>query len=88
MDAADLGGLHDHVAGQLRGEEALHVRLAGEVELGVGAGEEIGEAQGNELAVDGGAHEATVPCDEHFRRPVRQERSKRPRVCDEDKEID
>jgi hypothetical protein len=64
VDAADLGGGEDHVAGLLGGEEGLDVGLAGEVELGVGADDDVGEAEGEEAAEDRGADEAPVSGDE------------------------
>lgn len=65
VDAADLCGGEDDVLGLLRGEEGVDGGLGGEVELGVTAEEEIGVAEGGELADDGGADEATVACHEY-----------------------
>lgn len=44
VDAADLGGGEEDVAGAVEEEEGLDVGLAGEVELRVGGDEEVGEA--------------------------------------------
>lgn len=64
VDAADLGGGEDDVAGAVAGEEVVDGGLAGEVEVGVGAEEEVVEAEGAELVDDGGADEAAVAGDE------------------------
>lgn len=42
MDAADLGGGKNHIAGLLDGEEGLNVSLEGDAELGVGANDDRG----------------------------------------------
>lgn len=60
VDAADLGRGEDDEPGLLGSEEGLDIVLAGEVELGVSAEEEVGEAEVPELADNGGAHEASV----------------------------
>lgn len=55
MDSTDLGGGEYDVAGLFGGEERLDVRLASEVELGVGPEDEICEAERKKLANNGGA---------------------------------
>lgn len=50
VDATDLGSGENNVAVELDGEEGLHVGLVGEVELGVGADDNIGEAEGEKPA--------------------------------------
>ncbi|CAL5049018.1 unnamed protein product [Urochloa decumbens] len=81
VDAADLGGRQDNVAGLLRGEEGLDVGLAGEVELGVGAGDDGGEAEGEEVAKDRGPDEAPVARHEDLGVLVGEEG--RVRICGE-----
>ena len=56
MDAADHGCSKDHEPGLLSGKEGAHVALVGQVELGVGAQDEIGKAQVAELSHDGRAN--------------------------------
>uniref|UniRef100_A0A8R7R825 Uncharacterized protein n=1 Tax=Triticum urartu TaxID=4572 RepID=A0A8R7R825_TRIUA len=60
VDAADLGGGEHDVAGPLGGEEGLDGGLAGEVELGVRADDHVGEAEREEAAQDGRAHQPAV----------------------------
>jgi hypothetical protein len=55
------------------------VGLAGEVELGVGADDDVGEAEGDEAAEDCGADEAPVAGDEDLRVLVGEEG--RQRIC-------
>ena len=50
VDAADHGCSEDHEQGLFDGEEGT---LVGQVELGVGAQDEVGEAQAAELPHDG-----------------------------------
>lgn len=64
VDASDLGGGEDDIAGLLGSEEGLNVGLAGQVELRVGADDDVGEAEGQESAEDRGADEAAVAGDE------------------------
>jgi hypothetical protein len=45
MDATDHGHNKDHEPRLLGGKEGTHVALAAQVELGVGAQDEVGEAQ-------------------------------------------
>jgi hypothetical protein len=79
VDAADLCRREDHVAGPLGGEEGLDVGLAGEVELGVGADDDGGEAEREEAAQDRGADEAPVARDEDLGVLVGEEG--RVRIC-------
>lgn len=65
MDSAHFSGGEDHVLGFVLGEEGVDSGLRCEVEFGVGAEEEVGVAEGGELADDGGADEATVARDEY-----------------------
>jgi hypothetical protein len=53
VDAVDHGCSEDHEPGLLGGEEGVHIALVGQVELGVGAQDEVGEAQVAELSHDG-----------------------------------
>jgi hypothetical protein len=53
VDVADHGCSEDHEPGLLDGEEGAHVAMVGQVELGVGAQDEVGEAQVAELLHDG-----------------------------------
>lgn len=79
VDAADLGGGEDDVARVLGGEEGLDVGLAGEVELGVGAEDDGGEAEREEAAQDRGPDEALVAGDEDLGVLVGEEG--RVRIC-------
>ena len=60
VDAADAGGGEDHHCGPVLVEEGVGGGLVEEVEFGVGAGEDVGEAFGLEASVDGAADEAGV----------------------------
>ena len=62
-DAADPGGGENDVLGPLLLEEAGDRGGVEEVELGVGAGEEVGVAEAGKFALDGGADQATVAGD-------------------------
>jgi hypothetical protein len=66
-DAADAGGGEEDVVGALTVEEAFDVGLALEVELGVGAEEEVVVAERLQAAVDRRAGEALVAGDIYFR---------------------
>ena len=65
MDAADLGGGQVDLVGPCCGQEGAHGGLVGEVELGVGAGDELLRrvALGQQLAHDGRADHAAVAGD-------------------------
>lgn len=80
VDSADLGGGEDHVARAFGGEEGLDVRLASQVELGVGADDDGGEAEREEAAHDGGADESPVAGDEDLGVLVGEEG--RVRICE------
>lgn len=64
MDAADLGGGENNVAGLVGCEEGFDGGLVGEVEVGFGGEEEVGEAEVGEFSDQGGAHQAAVAGDE------------------------
>lgn len=70
VDAADLGRGEDHEPGLLGGKEGVHVALACQVKLGVGAQDKVGKAQVAELPHDGRADQAPVAGDEDLRRLV------------------
>lgn len=55
VDAADFGGGEDDVVGLVIGEEGVDGGLDGQVELRVGAEEEVCEVEFLEFADDGGA---------------------------------
>ena len=61
--AANPGGREEDVAGLFFGEESLDRGLAGEVELGVGAGDEILVAPVAQVAHEGGADQAAMAGD-------------------------
>ena len=65
-DAANFGGSEEDVLGLLTSEERLYGVLATEVELRMGAGDDVGVALAGELTHDGGAYHATVACDVYF----------------------
>ena len=60
VDAADACGGEDHHCGLVFVEVGVGGGLVEEVEVGVGAGEDVREAFGLEAAVDGAADEAGV----------------------------
>ena len=63
VDAAHLGGGQQHVFGPVFGKKAGHGGLVGQVELGRGAGDEVGVAPARELAQQCRAHHAPVAGD-------------------------
>ena len=74
VDATDLGSGEDHELGLFSSKEGIDISLAGEIELGVGSEEEIGESKLLELADDGGADKTTVTSDEDLSGLVGKER--------------
>jgi len=66
VDAADLGGGEVDLAGLLGFEEGAHGGLVGEVELGVGAGDDVGLALAVEDTDDGGPDHAAMAGDVDF----------------------
>ena len=65
-DAADLSGSEEDVLGFLAGEELLHGLLSTEIQLRMGAGDDIGVALALELTHDGGAYHAAMSCYVYF----------------------
>ena len=65
MDAADLGGGQVDLVGLFGGQEGAHGGLVGEVELGMGAGDDVarGVALRQQLAHDGRADHAAMAGD-------------------------
>ena len=59
-NAAHLGCCKEDVLGLLCCEEGFYLILTGEVELFVGAGDDVGVALALELAHDGGTYHAAV----------------------------
>ena len=66
QDAADLGGSHKHIVRLGIFKKGFGIGLAGQVELGMGAGDKVGIAIGLEFAEDGGTGEASVAGDIDF----------------------
>jgi hypothetical protein len=66
-DAADFGGSKEHVVGFFCGEEGFDRGLAGEVELSMGAGEDVCVSGGSQTAGDGRTDQAAMAGDVDFR---------------------
>ncbi len=62
-DAAHLGGGEEHVLGALGVEEGARRAIVGEVELGMGAQQQVGAAGRAQAANDGAADQAAVAGD-------------------------
>lgn len=65
VDPANFGGGEDDIFRLVVREEGVNGGLGCQVKLGVGAKEEIGVAEGVELADDGGTNQAAVAGDEY-----------------------
>jgi len=68
LDAADFGRSQADLGGLLAGKEALHRPLVCQIELGVGAGDDLpgGNALRQQGAPDGATHHAAVAGDVYF----------------------
>ena len=62
-DAADLGSSKEHILRLLLCEELFHSILTGQVQLLVGAGDDVGVALTLQLTNDCRAHHAAMTCD-------------------------
>ena len=71
MNAADFGSGQVDLVGFFLGEEGLHCGLVRQVELGMGAGDDLSPTLSWPLhfkfAHNGRAHHATMTCDINFR---------------------
>lgn len=76
MDATDLGGSEEDVAGLFGGKKGFDRGLVGEVEFGVGAGEEVLIAMCLQVAHKRGTYQAAVTGDVDFRFKMQDSRSK------------
>ena len=93
VDSACLGRCEEDIVGLFRGEEGLDRGLVGEVEFGVGAGDEVAEAPGAQGAHPGGADEGAQFClatktnptlvRRELERSVKAIRTQLPRVAEE-----